>query len=62
MTARTPEALLKEACILVGLSTGEAELIRQGENALYRLPGHVVVRIAREGQADAARKEVAVSR
>ncbi|MGC4942338.1 phosphotransferase enzyme family protein [Kribbella sp. DT2] len=62
MTSRTPEALLKVACAQVGLSAGGAELIRQGENTLYRLPGNVVVRIAREGQADAAMKEVAVSR
>ena len=62
MTSRPPEALLKEACAQVGLFADDAELIRQGENTLYRLPGQVVVRIAREGQVDAAKKEVAVSR
>lgn len=62
MTFETPEALLKAACAQVGLSSDGAELIRQGENTLYRLPGHVVVRIARRGQVDAAKKEVAVSR
>jgi aminoglycoside phosphotransferase len=58
----TPDALLKEACAQVGLPADGAELIRQGENTLYRLTDHVVVRIARSGQVDAARKEVAVSR
>jgi Ser/Thr protein kinase RdoA (MazF antagonist) len=58
----TPEAMLKEACTQVGLSSDGAELIRQGENSLYRLTEHVVVRIARSGQVDAAKKEVAVSR
>ncbi|WP_020392333.1 phosphotransferase enzyme family protein [Kribbella catacumbae] len=62
MTLVTLEAMLKEACARVGLSSDGAELIRQGENALYRLPDHVVVRIARLGQVDAAKKEVAVSR
>lgn len=62
MTAPTPETLLKQACAQVGLSSSGAELIRQGENALYRLPNQIVVRIARPGQAAAAAKEVAVSR
>lgn len=57
----TPEALLKQACAHVGLSADGAELIRQGENTLYRLTDHVVARVARTGQVDAAKKEVAVS-
>lgn len=57
----TSEAMLKEACAQVGLSSDGAELIRQGENTLYRLTDHVVARIARRGQVDAAKKEVAVS-
>jgi aminoglycoside phosphotransferase (APT) family kinase protein len=54
--------LLKQACAQVGLSSSGAEPIRLGENAIYRLPGRVVVRIGRSGQVDAAKKEVAVAR
>lgn len=41
--------ILGQACALVGLKTDHAELLRIGENALFRLPdrGGVVVRIAR---------------
>ena len=58
----TLEAMLKEVCAQVGLSSEGAELIRHGENSLFRLPEHIVVRIARMGQVEAAKKEVAVSR
>jgi aminoglycoside phosphotransferase (APT) family kinase protein len=50
------------ACQAVGLSAGNAELIRASENMLYRLPGQVVARVTRPGQLDAASKEVRVSR
>nr|WP_202888130.1 aminoglycoside phosphotransferase family protein [Kribbella solani] len=56
------EVVLKQACAQVGLSSSGAEPIRLGENAIYRLPGQVVVRIGRSGQLEAATKEVAVSR
>jgi hypothetical protein len=46
----------------VGLLSVGAEPIRLGENAIYRLPDQVVVRIGRGGQITAADKEVAVSR
>ncbi len=62
MTARTLDNLLKQACAQVGLSSSSAELVRQGENAIYRLSNHIVVRIGRTGQIAAAEKEVAVSR
>ncbi|MEV6973437.1 aminoglycoside phosphotransferase family protein [Kitasatospora sp. NPDC093806] len=39
-----------------------AELIRIGENALWRLPGGVVARICRPGQSAAAGRELAVAR
>jgi hypothetical protein len=50
------------ACRTAGLSLEGAELIRAGENMLYRLPGRVVARVTRPGQVAAATKEVLVSR
>jgi aminoglycoside phosphotransferase (APT) family kinase protein len=55
-------AVLAIACLQVGLDAAHAELIRAGENTLYRLPGDVVARVARHGQMAAAAKEVRVSR
>jgi aminoglycoside phosphotransferase (APT) family kinase protein len=55
-------AILDEACAVAGQSATGAESIRFGENAIFRLPGRVVARIARRGQEVAARREVAVSR
>ncbi|MFJ1542336.1 phosphotransferase family protein [Micromonospora chalcea] len=55
-------AALTGACQQVGLDATGAELVRAGENVLYRLPGAVVARVARPGQIDAAAKEVRVSR
>ncbi|MGH3663716.1 MAG: phosphotransferase enzyme family protein [Micromonosporaceae bacterium] len=55
-------ATLAEACHAVGMDSSEAELIRAGENMLYRLPGGVVARVSRPGQFDAAVREVKVSR
>jgi aminoglycoside phosphotransferase (APT) family kinase protein len=55
---------LVAACRQVGLDPGDAEPIRFGENALYRLAGQrVVVRLARPGPAawSTATKEVRVS-
>ncbi|MDX8053810.1 aminoglycoside phosphotransferase family protein [Lentzea sp. BCCO 10_0798] len=54
--------VLVEACAVAGLDPGGAEPIRLGENAIFRLPGGVVARIARPGQLAAARKEVRVAR
>jgi hypothetical protein len=53
--------VLTRACQQAGLDPSGAELIRAGENSLYRLPGAVVARIARPGQTDAAAKEARVS-
>ncbi|MEH1125028.1 phosphotransferase family protein [Micromonospora sp. CPCC 206061] len=63
----TPEAsqvLLAEACKIAGLGSANAELIRLGENAIYRLSvAPLVVRIARSGQMlDDVRKEMRVAR
>lgn len=55
-------AVLEAACAQAGLSTAGAEPIRLGENAIFRLPGGIVVRIARAGQQSVARREIAVSR
>jgi hypothetical protein len=56
-----PDAALAEARARAGLDAGRAELIRAGENTLYRLPNSVVARVTRRGQLAAAVKEVAVS-
>lgn len=57
-------AVLDYACRMVGLDPMAAELLRLGENAIYRLQAvPVVVRIARNPEhRAAATKEVAVSR
>jgi aminoglycoside phosphotransferase len=56
------DATLEQACAAVGLSAESAEPVRLGENAIFRLPGGIVVRVSRAGQQAAARREVAVSR
>ncbi|MEV0150001.1 MULTISPECIES: aminoglycoside phosphotransferase family protein [unclassified Nonomuraea] len=55
-------AVLDIASRRAGLDPSRAELMRLGENALYRLPGGVIARIARPGQLAAAAREVAVAR
>ncbi|MFJ9697177.1 phosphotransferase family protein [Kitasatospora sp. NPDC101183] len=60
--AGTTTAPLRAACALAGLPSEGATLIREGENALWRLPGGVVARIGRTGQAAAAARELAVAR
>jgi aminoglycoside phosphotransferase (APT) family kinase protein len=54
-------SVLVTACAEVGLDHTDAELIRLGENALFRLPGGVVARIARPGQLAAATREVHIA-
>jgi len=55
--------VLEEACSDAGIQGDEAELIRMGENALFRLPhDRIVVRIARSIDVlGDAQKEVAVA-
>ncbi|EWC61655.1 hypothetical protein UO65_3013 [Actinokineospora spheciospongiae] len=53
---------LIDACAQAGLNPDGAQPLRLGENALYRLPHGVVVRLSRPGRAVTARKEVAVAR
>ncbi|MGW2539790.1 phosphotransferase [Kitasatospora sp. NPDC001574] len=55
-------ALLLKACATAGLSAEQAEPIRIGENALWRLRNQVVARISRQGQWEAAVRELAVAR
>ncbi|MGH4013874.1 MAG: phosphotransferase enzyme family protein [Pseudonocardiaceae bacterium] len=54
--------VLAAACAQAGLSAAGARVIRIGENAIFVLPGRVVVRIARLGQHPAAVKEVRIAR
>ncbi|MFJ1457471.1 phosphotransferase family protein [Nocardia sp. N2S4-5] len=54
--------VLRSACLMAGIDPGDAELLRHGENAIYRLPGDTVVRISRPGQQVAAHREVMVAR
>jgi hypothetical protein len=61
-TASELSAILAEACATVGLTSDRAEPVRLGENAIFRLPGRVIVRISRPGQQRAAQREVAASR
>ncbi|MEU4706763.1 aminoglycoside phosphotransferase family protein [Nocardia salmonicida] len=53
--------ILQTACRAAGVDPADAELLRLGENAIYRLPGAIVVRISRPGQQAAALREVLVA-
>ncbi|MGW5679896.1 phosphotransferase family protein [Streptomyces sp. NPDC003860] len=55
-------ALLHKLTAQARLSADGAELIRLAENALWRLPAGIVVRIARPGQEHAAAREVTITR
>ncbi|MEU6997631.1 aminoglycoside phosphotransferase family protein [Nonomuraea sp. NPDC046570] len=59
---RAARAVLERACRSVGVSAEGAELLRLGENAIYRLPEGIVARVTRPGQQHAARREVLVAR
>ncbi|MFJ8956490.1 aminoglycoside phosphotransferase family protein [Streptomyces sp. NPDC102381] len=62
-TSATPtQAVLQAACLAAGLDATDAEPLRLAENAIWRLPRGVVVRIARPGQSAAATREVQVAR
>lgn len=61
----TSRTHLLQACHLSGLEATyarAAEVIRLGENALWRLPGGIVARVSRVGQQGAAVREIAVAR
>ncbi|SEE17042.1 phosphotransferase family protein [Jiangella alba] len=61
MTADDTHRVLHCACLRAGLDPAPAELIRRAENSVYRLPGEVIARVGRSGQAAAAGKEVRVA-
>ncbi|MGY4768962.1 phosphotransferase family protein [Kribbella sp. CWNU-51] len=57
------EVTLREACAIARFDCADAELIRIGSNAIYRLRNGIIARVARSHQLeDIARREVAVSR
>jgi aminoglycoside phosphotransferase (APT) family kinase protein len=48
---------------IAGVDTADARLLRIGENAIFRLPGQIIARVARTSAYEAdARKEVVVAR
>jgi hypothetical protein len=58
----TADGVLAAAARIADLDSTGAELIRDGSNVMYRLPGDVVARIGQSGSQDTARREVLVSR
>lgn len=54
-------AAAADAGAAVGLPTVALELIRLGENALYRRADDIIVRVSRAGQESAAAKEIRVA-
>lgn len=62
-SATTPPArdVLADAGRRAGIRTAGAQLIRDGSNILYALPGEVVARIGRVGAEATARREVEIS-
>ena len=58
----TAHDLLTAAARVAGLDSTGAEVIRDGSNVIYRLPGDVVARIGRTGTQETAEREVRVSR
>ncbi|MGH3776699.1 MAG: phosphotransferase enzyme family protein [Pseudonocardiaceae bacterium] len=54
--------MLADACAQAGLNDAGAQVIQVGENAIFRIPSQVVVRIARPGQLATAAKEVQIAR
>ncbi|MGN9779838.1 phosphotransferase [Nonomuraea sp. ZG12] len=55
-------AILQAACLRAGLDPEGAQLVRRGENIIYRLRGRIIARIARRGQTAAADREVRMAR
>ncbi|MFD8316273.1 aminoglycoside phosphotransferase family protein [Kitasatospora purpeofusca] len=56
------QAALVQACSALGANPSDAVVLRVAENAHWRLPGGVIVRISRPGQWTAATREVHVAR
>jgi hypothetical protein len=55
-------AVLDHACRKAGRDAADAEVVRLGENAIFRLAEGAIARVARRGQLTTAREEVAVAR
>ncbi|AXG79230.1 phosphotransferase [Streptomyces paludis] len=55
-------AALLAACATAGLDATGAEPIRLAENAIWRLPGGLVARIAKPGQQDHSARELRLAR
>lgn len=53
---------LRAAAVHVGLDATQSDLIRLGENAVYRLPDQIVARVTRPDHHEIARKEIQVAR
>jgi hypothetical protein len=54
VAATSPEQALHAACTQAGVDSRSAELIRLAENAIYRLPGHLVASVFRPGKLQTA--------
>jgi aminoglycoside phosphotransferase (APT) family kinase protein len=63
LTEASARELAYAACKQAGVDEGDAELIRIGSNAVFRLAGRVILRIGREQHGfDEARRQVGVAR
>lgn len=61
MTTRQAH-LLAAACARVGITSMGAELMRDGENQIYRLTGGIIARVNPAGQQKVAQREVFLAR
>ena len=62
-TAACALAALTEACRIVGIPSADAELIRLGSNAVFRLDADTIARVAPSlDKRESAARQVAVSR
>ena len=62
LTAESANRALRAAGVQVGLATEGAQLIRLGSNAVFRVPGYVIARVARSADMfDNAKKQVDVA-
>jgi len=62
MAEHESQSILNEVCQLLELDIGGATPIRLAENAIWCVPGGIIVRIARIGNIDISSEEVAVAR
>ncbi|MEV6621028.1 aminoglycoside phosphotransferase family protein [Amycolatopsis sp. NPDC051106] len=62
LTETSARELADAACKKAGVDGSNAELVRIGSNAVFRLPGHVILRIGRRrDEFDEARRQVDVA-